>query len=98
MKYILLGFSMLFFSCHSGKPEKDNRKSNTVDISMDTWILDNEELKLILSDYISQVEDELKNGRFIEIWYRAINDSTCRYVFGVSLDIYSLNHNSAKFR
>ena len=87
MKYILLGFSILCFSCHSGKPEKDDMNSNTVDISMDTWILGNEALKSLLSAYIVQAKDELKNGNFVVIYYKAINDSTCRYVFCVSFDI-----------
>ena len=86
MKYILLGFSILLFSCHSGKLEKDNGNSNTVNISIETWVLENPKLKSELSDYIIQVEDELKDGTFIMIDYKAINDSTCRYDFGVSLD------------
>jgi len=103
MKYILLGFGILLFSCHSGKLEKDNgnSNSNTVDISIDTWIIENPQLKSELSDYIIKVEDEIKDGNFIEINYKAINDSTCRFVFWVSLDnnifTYHIPHVLFKF-
>ena len=90
MKYILLGFSILLFSCHSGKPEKDNMNSNKVDISMDTWILDNQELKSILSDYINKAKSEMRDGNFIGIYYKAIDDTTNRYFFVVEFDINAL--------
>ena len=93
MKYIFIGISILFFSCNtnsnSGKPEKSSMSSMTLDISMDTWILDNQEIKTLLSDYINKVKDDFKEEDHIIILYRALNDSTYRYIFAVGFSITS---------
>jgi hypothetical protein len=83
MKYILLISISVLFSCNSG-----SNPNNSVDISIDIWILDNQELKSILSDYIHAVgEYSGRTNSFIQMWYRVVNDSTCSYILSESADI-----------
>ena len=97
MKYIFIAISLLFFSCNTntGKPEKSSMNNMLLDISIsiDSWILDNQELKSLLSDYISEVKDDFgKEGHkedHIQIDYRVLNDSTFRYVLSVGASINS---------
>jgi len=89
MKYILTGICVVLFSCNSGKYENYTMNRFTVDILTDTWILDNQYLKSILSDYVDQVKDGLGKEDIIVIDYKAINDSTCRYTLSVGFDISS---------
>ena len=90
MKHVLLYcIGLLLVSCNSGT-NSDNKNSNLVDISLNTWILDNQELKSILSDFIQASNDDSgRENSFIEISYRAINDSTCSYTLFEWIDINS---------
>ena len=88
-KYVLICCSMLLFACNSVN-KLGNQNSNSVDISLNTWILDNQEIKSLLSDYIHAVAvDEYSKGKnsFIEMQYRFINDSTYSYTLWESIDI-----------
>lgn len=91
MKHIFLFIcsSILIFSCNSG-----NTNNKLVDDSMNTWILDNQELKTILSDYI-HVKDESKHeNSFIEVFYQVINDSMYSYTLMESNDINAFVYTS----
>lgn len=100
MKYILFSFSLLLLSCNSEQPNKlllscDSEQLNNqfVEISLDTWILKNKEVKSLLSDYIRALKkySNHKNS-FIQMSYRVISDSTDSYTFSQKSDIYSLIH------
>jgi hypothetical protein len=85
MRNILLFIcSTLLFSCNSDKSE-----NKSVDIPYDSiWILDNEELKSILSDYIHIQDDKpVHENYYIYISHRVINDSTCSYTLMAWMDI-----------
>lgn len=87
MKYIFLFSIVLLLSCNSGS-KSDDQNSDSVDISFDTWILDNQELKSILSDYIHAVDEySSRENSFIQMWYRAINDSTYSFTLWAWSDI-----------
>lgn len=89
MKYVLLFSISLLLSCNSGN-NSENQNSNLVDISLNTWILNNQELKSKLSDFIQASHDDSgRENSYIQIFYSAINDSTCSYNFFEWIDINS---------
>ena len=72
MKYKLFVVSLLLLSCNSSKPN-----INLIDISLDTWILENQEIKSLLSDFIHALEEYPSDEKsFIAMQYGVINDST----------------------
>lgn len=85
MKYKLFIFSLLLLSCNSGK-----QSTNLIDISLDTWILENQEVKSLLSDYIHALKKyPSREKSFIVMDYRVINDSTFSFILWESVDICS---------
>ena len=89
VKFIFLfSISLLLFSCSPGR-NADN-PNNLADISLNTWILDNQELKSILSDYIRALDGHSsRNNSFIEVCYSLMNDSTYIYTLYEGIDINS---------
>lgn len=85
MKNVFLSLSLLLLSCNS---EQSN--FHFVDISLDTWILENQEIKSLLSDFIHSTEEySNRKNSFIVMWYSVKNDSTYSYVISESHDICS---------
>ena len=88
-KYVLIFSSILLFSCNSERSSV-NQNINSIDISLNTWILDDKEVKSLLSDYIRSVSKySRRKNSIIHMRYSIINGNTYSFYLWENIDIKS---------
>lgn len=82
-KALILSFIVILVSCHSSLNEKENKNPYS-------WVLKNEQLEEQILSYIDSVKTPEVEGKFVELMYQTVSDSTYKYTLYYKIDTYGL--------